>query len=143
MDQLRTDQQNPRVKLFALWIFILLNIIFRDIHQMTMKSHLEMLLTGYFNGIKITDTIMLAGAFIVNIPISMIPASLILNRKLSRVLNIIAAALMPIILLSSPPTDMDDIFHLVVELIAVTTILITSVKWKNEPSITPVTFGNR
>lgn len=140
--QLRTDQQNPRVKLFALWLFILLNIIFRDIHQMTLKSHLEMLLTGYFNDIEVTDTIMLAGAFIVNIPVSMILVSLLLNRKQSRILNITAAALMPLILLSSPPTDMDDIFHLIVELVAVTAILITSVKWKNEPSITPVTNGN-
>lgn len=140
--QLRTDQQNPRVKLFALWLFILLNIIFRDIHQMTLKSHLEMLLTGYFNGIEVTDTIMLAGAFIVNIPVSMILVSLLLKRKQSRILNITAAALMPIILLSSPPTDMDDVFHLIVELVAVTAILITCVKWKNELSMTPVTIGN-
>lgn len=137
MEHIRIDQQNTRLKLFALWLFIILNIIFRDIHQMTLKSHLEMLLTGYYNGTGITESIMLMGAFIVNIPIGMLLVSLLVKRKLSRVLNIIAASLVPIILLTSPPTDMDDIFHLLVELIAVIAILVTGVKWKPELT-TPV-----
>lgn len=102
---------------------------------MTLKSHLEMLLTGYYNGTEITESIMLMGAFIVNIPIGMLLVSLLVKRKLSRVLNIIAASLVPIILLTSPPTDMDDIFHLLVELIAVIAIMVTSVKWKPELTV--------
>lgn len=132
MEQSRIDQANTRQKLFALWIFILLNIIFRDIHQMTLKSHLEMLLTGYYNGTEVTDAIMLVGALIVNIPIGMLLVTLLLNRKLSRKLNIIAASLMPLILLSSLPTDMDDVFHLSVELIALVAIIMSSVKWKHD-----------
>lgn len=130
MEQIRLEQLYIRLKLFALWLFVLLNIIFRDIHQMTLKSHLEMLLTGYYNGMEITDTIMLIGAFVVNIPIGMLLVSLLLKQKQSRVLNIMAAALMPFIILTSPPTDMDDILHLIVELIAVVAIIGTSVKWK-------------
>jgi len=42
---------DTRLKLSALWLFILLNIIFRDIHQYALKSHLEMLLTGTYNGV--------------------------------------------------------------------------------------------
>lgn len=132
MEQSRIDQPYTRLKLFALWIFILLNIIFRDIHQMTLKSHLEMLLTGYYNGTEVTDAIMLVGALIVNIPIGMLLVTLLLNRKLSRKLNIIAASLMPLILLSSLPTDMDDVFHLSVELIALVAIIMSSLKWKHD-----------
>ncbi len=136
MEQLKLESQNTRIKLFALWLFILLNIVFRDIHQMTLKSHLEMLLTGYFNGMKVTDTIMLIGAFVVNIPIGMLLVSLLLNQKKSRLFNIIAASLMPFILITTPPSDMDDVFHLVVEVIAIAVILKTSIKWKES---TPVT----
>lgn len=59
------DTINTKIKLSALWLFILLNIIFRDIHQMTMKSHLEMLLTGYYNGTEVTEVLMLIGGFLV------------------------------------------------------------------------------
>lgn len=37
---------DPHTLLSALWLLILLNITFRDIHQFVLKSHLEMLLTG-------------------------------------------------------------------------------------------------
>ena len=50
---------DPHTLLSALWLFILLNIIFRDIHQFVLASHLEMLLTGYYNGIEITEGLML------------------------------------------------------------------------------------
>ena len=48
------DTVDTRIKLSTLWLFILLNIIFRDIHQFALKSPLEMLLTGTYNGIVIT-----------------------------------------------------------------------------------------
>jgi hypothetical protein len=129
------DTINTRTKLSALWLFILLNIIFRDIHQMTLKSHLEMLLTGYYNGVKITEAIMLMGAFVVQIPISMFLCSLLLTRKTNRVANMISGLLMPVIILSSPPTDMDDFFHLAVELLAITVIVWTAWKWKEEKAV--------
>jgi hypothetical protein len=130
MKEIKIDYQKTRLKLFALWAFILFNLIFRDIHQMTLKSHLEMLLTGYFNGMKVTDVIMLAGAMIVNIPIGMTLISLLAKAQRSSILNIIAVALMPLILLTTPPSDMDDLFHLTVELLALFTILRTSIKWR-------------
>jgi hypothetical protein len=130
MEQIRIVEPNTRWKLFALWLFILLNIIFRDIHQMTLKSHLEMLLTGYFNGMEVTDTIMLFGAIIVNIPISMLLVSLFVKVSISRILNIIAAVVLTASFLLSPPTDMDDVFHLVVELGAIAAIIFNCVQWK-------------
>jgi hypothetical protein len=98
---------------------------------MTLKSHLEMLLTGYYNGMEVTEGIMLFGAFVVNIPISMLLVSLFTKYHVNRRLNIIAGSIMPLILLTSPPTDMDDIFHLIVEVLALISIVTTSIKWKN------------
>jgi hypothetical protein len=115
--------------LSALWLFILLNIIFRDIHQFVLASHLEMLLTGYYDGIEITEGLMLLGGFLVQIPIAMVLFSLLLTRRIGRPLTIVAAIITTGTLLSSAPTDMDDTFHLVLELAAVVAILWTAWTW--------------
>jgi hypothetical protein len=124
MDSIKTT-----TKLSALWLFILLNIIFRDIHQMTMKSHLEMLLTGFYNGTEVTDALMLIGGFLVEIPIAMALFSLLLKRKFNRPANLIAGILTTGVLLYQPPSDWDDIFFLVIELIAIAVIMWTAWKW--------------
>ncbi|MBR10705.1 MAG: hypothetical protein CMP48_23850 [Rickettsiales bacterium] len=132
MEQITLSWKNERLKLFSLWLFILFNIIFRDIHQMTLKSHLEMLLTGYYNGMEVTDVIMLFGAIVVNIPISMLLVSLFTKRQVSRKVNMIAGSIMPLILLTSPPTDLDDYFHLTIEILALISIVTSSFKWKED-----------
>ena len=123
---------DTRTKLSALWLFILLNIIFRDIHQFVLASHLEMLLTGYYNGIEITEELMLLGAVLVEIPIAMVLFSLLLSRKIGRPVTILAAIITGGILLSSAPTDLDDTFHLVIELAAIVAILWTAWTWKEQ-----------
>ena len=120
---------DPNTLLSALWLFILLNIIFHDIHQFVLASHLEMLLTGYYNGIEITERLMLLGGFLVQIPIAMVLFSLLLTRRIGRPLTIVAAIITTGTLLSSAPTDMDDTFHLVIELAAVVAILWTAWTW--------------
>ena len=72
---------DPHTLLFALWLFILLNIICSDIQQFVLKPHLEMLLTGNYNGILITDELMLMGGFFALVPISMVLLSLLLERR--------------------------------------------------------------
>lgn len=125
---------DTRTKLSTLWLFILLNIIFRDIHQFTVASHLEMLLTGYYNGIEITEEILLLGGFLVEVPIAMVLFSLLLNRRIGRPVTIAAAILTTGTLLSTAPTDLDDTFHLIIELAAILTILWTAWTWaKSDP----------
>ncbi len=123
------------VKLSAFWLFILLNIIFRDIHQFTMKSHLEMLLTGIYNGTEVTEELMLLGGFLVEIPIAMFLFSLLLKRKWNRVLNIVAAVLTVGVLLAEPPSDMDDTFFKVIEFLAIGAIVWTAWKWTEETNL--------
>lgn len=126
---------DTRTKLSALWLFILLNIIFRDIHQMTKASHLEMLLTGYYNGVLITDELMLLGGFLVQIPIAMVLFSLLLVRNIARPLTLIAAILTTGTLFSTAPTDLDDTFHLIIELIAMAAIVWTAWAWREHASV--------
>ena len=123
------DTIDTKMKLSALWLFILLNIIFRDIHQFTLKSHLEMLLTGYYNGTEVTDTILLIGGFVVEIPIAMVLFSLLLSRKIGRPITFMAALMTTATLLFTPPGDPDDMFFLIIELAAILVILRTAWTW--------------
>ena len=80
------------IKLAALWLFILLNIIFRDLHQFVMPGFLETVMTGHFNGMEITPELMLIGGIVVSVPISMVPLSLLLKRRFARPLTFVAMA---------------------------------------------------
>ncbi|OJJ22465.1 hypothetical protein BKI52_07225 [marine bacterium AO1-C] len=126
------DTINPKIKLSALWLFILLNIIFRDIHQFTMKSHLEMLLTGYYNGTKVTETIMLIGGIVLEIPIAMVLFSLLLKRKLNRPINIAAVVISFGLFMMELPSDMDDTFFKIIEMIGLGAIVVTAWKWRSD-----------
>ena len=129
------DTLHPKLKLSALWLFTLLNVIFRDIHQFTMKSHLEMLLTGYYNGMEVTEELMLIGGMVLEIPIAMVLFSLLLKRKYNRLANIIAVIISAGLFLVEPPSDLDDWFFKIVEFIAFIAILVTAWKWKaNSPT---------
>lgn len=128
---------DPRIFLSALWLFILLNIIFRDIHQFVLASHIEMLLTGHYNSIEITEGLMLLGGFLIQIPIAMVLFSLLLTRRIGRPVTFLAVIVTTATLLSSPPTDIDDTFHLVVEIVALMVILWTAWMWPEHEHTAP------
>ena len=129
---------HPRTKLSALWLFILLNIIFRDIHQMALKSHLEMLMTGVYNGTVVTEGLMLIGGFLVEIPIAMVLFSLLLKRKFNRPINIGAALATTAVILFTPPSDWDDTFHLIIEMAAMGWILRTAWRWQKDKQVATI-----
>ena len=119
-----------RIRLSAWWIFLLLNIIFRDIHQYALKSHLEMLLTGYYNGTEITDELMLLGGVLVEVPIMMVLLSVLLRYKLNRLFNLVAAVLTFGVLMTEMPGDLDDYFFKVIEIVALGSIAVMAWRWK-------------
>ena len=136
------DAIHPKLKLSALWLFILLNVIFRDIHQFTMKSHLEMLLTGYYNGMEVTETLMLVGGMVLEIPIAMVLFSLLLKRKFNRPANIAAVIISAGLFLVEPPSDLDDWFFKIIEFIGFIAIVVTVWKWRSavkSPALFPET----
>ena len=126
------DFIHPKLKLSALWLFILLNVIFRDIHQFTMKSHLEMLLTGYYNGMEVTEMLMLVGGIVLEIPIAMVLFSLLLQRKINRTANLVAVIITAGLFLVEPPSDLDDWFFKIVEFLGFLAILRTLRNWKSD-----------
>ena len=123
------EKIDTNTKLSALWLFILLNIIFRDLHQFANKPFLEMLLTGTYNGIEVTEELMLLGGFLAEVPIAMVLFSLLLTRRIGRPVTFVAAFITAATLVSSAPSDMDDVFHLVIELAAMVAIVWTAWTW--------------
>lgn len=115
--------------LSTLWVFVLFNMIFRDLHQLGKKSFLEEIMSGVVNGVEITEELMLFGGFLAEIPISMVLLSRILRDKANKWANVIAAIITLLVLLSAlPSADMDDIFFTIIESAAFVAIIL--IAWK-------------
>ncbi len=115
--------------LSTLWIFVLLNMIFRDIHQLGKMSFIQEILTGTVNGIEITDELMLFGGFLAEIPILMVLMSRVLNYKANKWANTIAGVITSLVLISAlPSADLDDIFFMIIEVTAI--LVIIRIAWK-------------
>jgi len=123
------NKLKPQTLLSTLWIFILLNILFRDLHQLGSAGFLEELMKGTVNGIKLTDELALVGGILAEIPILMILLSRILNDKANKWANLIAGIItLGVFATSLPYADIDDVFHFVFETVAI--LWIFQISWK-------------
>ena len=118
--------------LSTLWIFVLFNIIFRDIHDLFRPGFLEEMMTGIVNGNQITDEVLLMGGIIMDIPISMVLLSRILNYRLNRWANIFAGGISIAVVISNGTKDLDDIFFVIVEVVSLLLIVFLAWKWQKQ-----------
>lgn len=107
---------DPRHLLSALWVFFLMNIIFRDIHQFLSPGFMDWVIAGEVFGRQITDEVLLFGGFAVEVMIMMVLLPHLLARRALRVVNTFAALFTAALVLYTPPIDPDDVFFLVVGL---------------------------
>ena len=119
---------DKKALLSTLWIFVLFNIIFRDIHEFFRMGMLEEIITGT----PVTEQVMLIGAFMVEIPILMVLLSRILNYRINRWANIIIGAVTIALVIGMGQKDLDDIFFATVEVIALSAIIWLAVKWRRQ-----------
>ena len=126
---MNANKIDSRSLLSTLWIFILFNMIFRDLHQFGKEGFIEEIMSGVVNGVKITDELMLFGGFLAEIPILMVLLSKILPNRANKWTNIIASVItVPVLLSAAPSADMDDIFFMTIEVIAFLSIIY--IAWK-------------
>ena len=90
--------------LSTLWIFVLLNTLFRDIHELFRSGMLEEMMTGTVNGVQVTEGFLLLGAIVVEIPIAMVLLSRVLKYRVNRWTNFIASILTIAIVLATHPS---------------------------------------
>ncbi len=81
-------------------------------------------MTGVVNGIEITDELMLFGGILAEIPIAMVLLSKILNNRANKWINSAASMITMFVLLSGiRSADLDDVFFLIIEVVALIAII--------------------
>ena len=124
--------KDTRALLSTLWIFILFNMIFRDLHEFGRPGFLEEIMTGTVNGVQVTEELLLVGGIMAEIPISMVLLSRILEHKFNRWANIISATLTIAFVINNGVRDLDDVFFAAIEVVALALIIWCAWKWRRQ-----------
>ena len=126
-----SNQLETRLRLAFLWVLVNLNTFARDMHELGREGMLEQMLTGTINGVKITEELMLIGGFMSEVSILMILLSLMLARSINRWVTIIGAVLTFFLLVNlNINPDLDNIFFLAVQSIALVAIIRIAWRWR-------------
>ena len=125
----KTTGMDMKAKLSTLWIFVLFNIVFRDIHELFRPGFLEEIMTGTVNGVQLTEERLLVAGIMMEIPIVMVVLSRVLKYRINRWANIIGGAIgIVFVIINNGAPDLDDMFFAAVEV--VTALLIIWYAWK-------------
>ncbi len=125
----RIDRIERRALLSALWMFVLLNFIFRDLHEIVKDDFLADALNGIYDGREVTEAMFLLGGIIVEVPIAMMLIAWTLPIRVNRWANVIVAPLFGLILIGSAG-DLDDYFHFGLMLVALGAIVWKAWSWE-------------
>ncbi len=129
----RIDRLEKRALLSALWMFVLLNFIFRDLHEIVKADFLAGALNGVYNGQVVTEAMFLLGGIIIEIPIVMMLMSWVLSLPANRWANVVVAPLFGLTFIGAAG-DLDDYFHMGLIVIALATIVWTTWRWERPTS---------
>ncbi|TAI49003.1 DUF6326 family protein [Flagellimonas allohymeniacidonis] len=111
-----------RPLLSTLWIFVLFNMIFRDLHQFANAGFVQELMS-----LEVREELVLVFGFVLEIPIAMVLLSRILRDKANKWVNFLAVVITLLGILSAlPSADMDDVFFAVMESAALVAIILVS-----------------
>lgn len=117
-----TNNIKPQSLLSTLWIFVLFNMILRDLHEFPTEGYVEMMMS-----LQLSEEAMLFYAFIVEIPILMVVLSKVLNNKVNKLVNTIAVVISSLgILYTLPSGHMDEYFFAIANTAAFLVIIRTS-----------------
>lgn len=127
-----TKNINTRVLLSTLWIFIMINMAFADIVGLMVPGYLAKIVAGGpIDGIVVTPTLLLIGAFLLEIPTAMILLSRLLKHGINRWFNIIAGVITIIYVAGMSTPTAIYWFFCSLEIIACFTVIVMAWKWRN------------
>ncbi len=126
---LKIEEMQWRNILSGLWLYFLLNILFRDVHEFLRTGYLEQVISGVVFGNRLTEEILLYSAFAIQIPLLMTVLSRVMSDSINRWSNIMASIVMfvTIVVFNRNP-DLDDIVFSVVEALAL--VAICYIAWR-------------
>lgn len=132
--EIRLDELKMQTTLSTLWLVILLNVIFRDIHEFIRPGYLEEVMARTASGAGLPEVAFLGFAVVLEIPIMMVLLARVLPKHTNSWVNLIAAPFMIIFVFSGVfidrPADLDDLFHAGVEILLVGFIFWLAWRWQ-------------
>ena len=131
-DAMTQEKVNTRTVLSTLWIFVLLNIFARDLHELGRPGMLQQVMAGVIDGVTITEELMLLGGVMIEFPILMGLLSQILRYNVNRLANISVGALTIMIeVYSNLNPDLDNVFFLAIKILALLGVIRVAWRWKD------------
>lgn len=127
------QETNKNALLSSLWVFVMINFFARGLHELARPGMLEQAMSGEYNGVVITDGLMLFAGVTFEIPILMVVLSLVVRRGLNRGLNFIAVpATIVMIVMENLDPDLDNIFFMTMQIGALLVVLSVAWKWSED-----------
>ena len=130
----RTELTNMRraSSLSALWVFVLLSMLFRDIHELANPEFVEQMLSQ-----TVPESLLLVAGIILAMPILMVPLNHLLPPVWSRRANLLVVLIIAVAIITNPPGDLDDYWFTALELVGL--VVIAWLAWRWRPEVTPPT----
>jgi hypothetical protein len=119
-----------RAVLSSLWIFVLLNMLFRDIHEFGRPGAIEEMMAQ-----DVPEWLLLAAGIVLTAFISMIVLSRLLPRRTARLANMVVGVVAIAGMAGNPPRDLDDLWFAAVEVAALLAIIGLSWTWRSDDEI--------
>ena len=105
----------------------------RDFHELGRPGMLEQVMSGVVDGVTITPGLMLLGGIMWEIFLVMVILSQLLKYRINRCVNMIVGLVaIAIIVMTNLSPDLDNIFFMVIEIIALVAIIRVAWRWKIE-----------
>lgn len=124
-----------KAMLSTLWVFVLFNVVFRDIHELFRPGFLEEIMTGTVDGVQLTEEQMLVAGILMEIPIVMVVLSRVLPYGANRWANIIGGGVGILFVITNKVHDLDDVFFFGVVVVTALVIIWQAWRWSSpEPS---------
>ncbi len=118
-----------KTKISTLWIVVMFNMTYADIVGFVHPGALVQIMAGDV-GFELNQGILLVFSVLLEIPIIMIFLSRILDQKINRIANIMAAILTIIFVIGGGETTLSYIFFAGTEVVCMLAIMVMAWKWK-------------
>lgn len=129
-----TKMGDIRGRLSTLWIVVLFNMLYADILSFLRPEFLRELTTGYAEGIRVTQPLLVGSAVMVEIPILMVLLARILKPAVNRRANFVAIPLTAAFIIAGGSTSPHYLFLATVELVFLALILRHVWRWRVDKS---------
>ena len=124
MERIRADRRGV---LSSLWIFVLLNMLFRDMHEFARPGAIEEFMT-----LEVAEGVLLGSGIALSMFISMVVLNRVLPSLAARWANIIVGGVAIASMVAIPPGDLDDIWFFTVEVLALLAVIRLAWTWRPE-----------